>query len=188
MEIVQRAARRHLTSTCVGSTALGLRASLLLVSDLDAVEHLSQSFGSANAGNRFERSDPALLWRCNRLRLGTRFWKWLCHVVDNLFLSFRQRTMLERVKSKDIVAKRIYVFSNPVSFGLVGSLEEWPGANTTPTDMDRPGVTIARPKGFFREKGPVPASALLRVCLPARLDMNVFDRERSRRDSVIATM
>jgi hypothetical protein len=75
----------------------------------------------------------------------------------------------------DVVAKMVYVYTNPVDAGLVETVRDWPGARSLPEDLARPALRILRPKGFFRANGTVPDSALLQLCIPNALDANTKD-------------
>ena len=70
------------------------------------------------------------------------------------------------VDEEDVMSKLVYTYTNPVSAGLVSSYRQWPGAGSTPEAMAGQERVIERPKGFFREKGPVPASMPLKLTLP----------------------
>jgi putative transposase len=85
---------------------------------------------------------------------------------------------VELVGETTTIKRLVYVFNNPVSSGLVSSLREWPGAHSTPADMSRPAEIVARPTGFFREHGEVPATVELRVSMPAHLEISIADLER----------
>lgn len=85
---------------------------------------------------------------------------------------------VELLESADQADKMVYVFNNPVSSGLVSTMKEWPGAFSTPADMERPSEIVVRPKGFFREDGPVPSSTTLRLTMPRNLNMSVSELER----------
>ncbi len=66
----------------------------------------------------------------------------------------------------DVLDKVVYVLANPVAAGLVRRAREWPGLWSDPRQIGGEGVVIERPKGFFRENGPMPASARLRFHPP----------------------
>jgi hypothetical protein len=67
---------------------------------------------------------------------------------------------------EDVVDKLVYVYANPVDATLVRSLKEWPGARSLPSDIGGQEEIVSRPQGFFRENGPVPASAVLKLVPP----------------------
>jgi REP element-mobilizing transposase RayT len=66
----------------------------------------------------------------------------------------------------DILDKMVYVLANPIAAGLVRHGSEWPGLWFAPTLIGGEGVAFDRPKEFFREKGPLPAKARLRLHPP----------------------
>jgi len=69
----------------------------------------------------------------------------------------------------DVVAKLVYVATNPVKDGLVAKVHHWPGVNGLGALLaDRP-MTARRPAHFFRTGGPMPESATLRLTLPREL-------------------
>jgi REP element-mobilizing transposase RayT len=70
----------------------------------------------------------------------------------------------------DILAKMVYVYTNPVEAGLVRTAREWPGARSLPKDLVRSPLEIERPKGFFRHDGPLPAKVSLRLEVPDSLE------------------
>jgi REP element-mobilizing transposase RayT len=69
-------------------------------------------------------------------------------------------------ETNDIVRKAAYILANPVSAGLVRHGAEWPGLWTGPEDLGRRTFVAQRPKGFFREDGPMPATAELTLTVP----------------------
>ncbi len=68
--------------------------------------------------------------------------------------------------AEDVLAKMVYVLANPVAAGLVRRGSEWPGLWSGENLLRGKAVTIERPKGFFSEKGPLPAFATLRLHPP----------------------
>jgi len=65
------------------------------------------------------------------------------------------------------LAKVVYTLTNPVAAGLVTEHHLWPGLISRPARLGR-SEAFKRPKGFFREKGPLPREAALTVApLPA---------------------
>ena len=81
--------------------------------------------------------------------------------------SYSAVTLVDR---EDVIAKMAYVFANPVDAGLVPRHEEWPGASSLLADIDGAPHVIHRPKGFFREEGPVPKTAILQMVSPPAFD------------------
>jgi putative transposase len=69
----------------------------------------------------------------------------------------------------DVLAKLVYVATNPVNDGLVAKVHHWPGFHGLAALLaDRP-MTARRPGHFFRADGPMPESATLRLTLPREL-------------------
>lgn len=68
---------------------------------------------------------------------------------------------------QDVLDKIAYVLANPVSAGLVAHGNEWPGLWSAPGQIGGDAVTVPRPKTFFRQNGPLPESAPLRLHRPA---------------------
>lgn len=65
-----------------------------------------------------------------------------------------------------IVEKLVYVLANPVSACLVRRAVNWPGVWSDGTLLRGEPLRCERPKGFFRETGPMPASATLQLRRP----------------------
>jgi putative transposase len=66
----------------------------------------------------------------------------------------------------DILQKMVYVLANPVAAGLVPRGREWPGLWSDPGLIGGDAINAERPKEFFRENGPLPASAPLQLHRP----------------------
>jgi REP element-mobilizing transposase RayT len=72
-----------------------------------------------------------------------------------------------RLFGKDTqIEKVIYVLTNPVKAGLVERVAHWPGATSYALNITGRERVVERPKGFFREDGPLPERVTLR---PGRL-------------------
>jgi putative transposase len=66
----------------------------------------------------------------------------------------------------DLVRKAAYVLTNPVAAGLVPRGADWPGLRSGVGQLGRAKIEAARPKLFFRERGNMPASAVLELAVP----------------------
>jgi len=67
--------------------------------------------------------------------------------------------------------KAVYVITNPVKANLVTTAHQWPGLISLPSAVGKEQV-YKRPKGFFRDNGPLPAQATLRIePLPAYAEL-----------------
>jgi putative transposase len=87
---------------------------------------------------------------------------------ENLWAS--EQVCLVRLEGfEDVVAKLVYVATNPVKDGLVDKVHHWPGFHGLAALLaDRP-MTARRPAHFFRADGPMPATATLRLTVPREL-------------------
>jgi REP element-mobilizing transposase RayT len=66
----------------------------------------------------------------------------------------------------DVLDKMVYVLANPVAAGLVRRGREWPGLWSAPDLIGGDAAKCQRPKEFFRESGPMPAFAELKLDRP----------------------
>jgi putative transposase len=71
---------------------------------------------------------------------------------------------------EDVVAKCAYVLANPVAAGLVRTGSEWPGVWSGSEGVGSMRIAVPRPAGFFRDKGPMPASSELALAVPPGFD------------------
>jgi REP element-mobilizing transposase RayT len=67
--------------------------------------------------------------------------------------------------AESVLEKMVYTLANPVAAGLVAHGREWPGLWSDPTLIGTV-IEAKRPSTFFREDGPMPASATLRLSPP----------------------
>jgi len=67
---------------------------------------------------------------------------------------------------EDVLEKTRYVVCNPVAAGLVKRAKRWPGLLRF---LPRHSLTVTRPTVFFREDGPLPATAQLRLTVAPAL-------------------
>lgn len=65
-----------------------------------------------------------------------------------------------------VTEKMLYVLANPVAAGLVRHGREWPGLWSDPRRIGRRPIRARRPKGFFNEKGDMPAVVELQLTPP----------------------
>jgi REP element-mobilizing transposase RayT len=79
----------------------------------------------------------------------------------------------------DVVDKMVYVLANPVAGGLVRHGCQWPGLWSAPELIGGDAIRAERPKEFFRESGPMPAVAELKLDHPPG-----FERD----DSLLETL
>ena len=69
----------------------------------------------------------------------------------------------------DVVAKILYVLSNPAAAGLVRRAKQWPGVLAGPEQYGKPAVAL-RPSIFFRRNGEMPEQLALRLTPPPGID------------------
>ena len=88
-----------------------------------------------------------------------------CGRWENMWSS--EATSVVRLEADvDVLDKIVYCLVNPVSAGLVAHGEQWPGVRTSPLDLAGAASEVARPPVYFREDGPTPATATLRIVRP----------------------
>jgi putative transposase len=108
----------------------------------------------------FQRNLGGLLARAVNASLGRweRFW------APDSYSAVRLTT------PESIVEKVAYTLANPVASALVRTGSEWPGAQSNLGKVGGEGALLIRPKHFFRPKGPLPASTVLRLHRPPGFD------------------
>lgn len=85
---------------------------------------------------------------------------------ENLWSS-EQANVVWLVEAADKLEKLIYILTNPVAAHLVDRVQQWPGSNSLQLTISGKEKEIARPRGYFRKDGPMPATVKLRA---ARLE------------------
>ena len=68
-----------------------------------------------------------------------------------------------------VIDKIVYAATNPVKDRLVERVHHWPGANSFVAFVHGREMTVKRPLHFFRNPGPMPKQATLRVVIPPEL-------------------
>ena len=89
--------------------------------------------------------------------LNARWGRW-----ENLWAT-EQPNAVYLVEAQDRFDKLIYLLCNPVADHLVERVAEWPGASSFGQHLRGTTRTIKRPRGFFREDGPMPQEVTLRI-------------------------
>lgn len=108
----------------------------------------------------FARSQNALRGRCEN------FW------------AAGQTSVVRLANAEDVLAKLVYVVTNPVKDGLVEHAYQWPGINGYRALITGKTLRATRPKHFFRPEGPVPEMVEAQLRLPSELgDAGAFLRE-----------
>jgi putative transposase len=84
------------------------------------------------------------------------------------FWSVEQACVTKLVNEEDVIDKVVYTLTNPVNDKLVKRVEDWPGSNSWRQLRTHPEKLepIARPKGFFRERGRMVDKIKLKTSLP----------------------
>ena len=77
---------------------------------------------------------------------------------------------ITRLLDRDTVIKKIiYAATNPVKDGLVERVHHWPGPSSFAAFAYGREMTATRPLHFFRNPGPMPKTATLRIVIPPEL-------------------
>ncbi len=69
-------------------------------------------------------------------------------------------------QDQDVLDKMVYTMANPVSSFLVSHGDRWPGVRTNSTDLLAGEIEVPRPAVFFRDNGPMPKVAKLKLTRP----------------------
>jgi putative transposase len=85
---------------------------------------------------------------------------------ENLWAS-EQPSLVRLVDDEDVLKRLVYTLTNPVEAFLVEHGAQWPGLHTSPEQLLQGPLAAARPAVFFRENGPTPAVATLKISRPA---------------------
>ncbi len=82
------------------------------------------------------------------------------------FWSTEQTSVVRLVDPEDVLSKMVYALANPVKDHLVERAHHWPGASALRAILGDQTLTLARPRCFFRELGPMPKVVSLRFVRP----------------------
>ena len=85
------------------------------------------------------------------------------------FWSSEQVCVVRLVEPADVMAKLVYVATNPVKDRLVDKVHHWPGVNGLAALLSGRTLVATRPHHFFRPTGPMPESVALTLALPPAL-------------------
>ena len=111
------------------------------------------------------------------------------------FWSSEEPSVVRLTRSEDVFDKMLYTICNPVSSFLVEDSKLWPGLCSRPEHIGAGAHATERPGFFFRDGGPVPRTAELRLETPRGWDREalghferaVKDRQAEIRDGVKAS-
>ena len=101
------------------------------------------------------------------------------------FWASGQTSVVRLVNPEDVLAKLVYVATNPVKDDLVEKVHHWPGVNGYRALCTAEALRAKRPRHFFRDDGPLPTSVEGRLRVPPQLgdvDALVASLERMVRD------
>jgi hypothetical protein len=79
------------------------------------------------------------------------------------FWAARPPSAVHLVGAHDRFTKLVYLLANPVASHLVARVAEWPGACSLAQSLSARTITVKRPRGFFREDGPLPDQVSLSI-------------------------
>jgi putative transposase len=82
------------------------------------------------------------------------------------FWSSEQTSAVRLVDPDDVLNKLIYALTNPVKDGLVEKAHHWPGVTSFEALLHGKTLTARRPRHFFRNEGPMPETATLKIARP----------------------
>lgn len=93
------------------------------------------------------------------------------------FWSSEPPSLVRLVDAADVMAKLVYVATNPVKDHLVERAHHWPGVNGLSALLNDRPLTASRPRHFFRSNGRMPRRTTLRLVIPSELgDPDAFRR------------
>jgi hypothetical protein len=85
------------------------------------------------------------------------------------FWASGQASVVELIEPEDVLAKLVYVATNPVKDDLVERVHHWPGINGYHALLSGTTLRATRPRHFFRPEGPLPALVEAKLSLPPEL-------------------
>jgi REP element-mobilizing transposase RayT len=100
--------------------------------------------------------------------------------------SSEEPCVVEVLTPEDLMDKLVYIATNPVKDGLVERVHHWPGPKFLRALLTGTPLRAHRPKHFFRDDGPMPATVELRLRLPDHIpDHPAFLAELERRVAAV---
>lgn len=85
------------------------------------------------------------------------------------FWAAGQASVVELIEPADVLAKLVYVATNPVNDDLVERVHHWPGINGYRALVSGETLRATRPRHFFRANGPLPSVVEAKLSLPSEL-------------------
>jgi REP element-mobilizing transposase RayT len=91
------------------------------------------------------------------------------------FWASGQTSVVRLVDPEDVLARLVYVATNPVKDDLVERVHHWPGINGYRALITGKVLRATRPRHFFRGDGPLPEVVEASLCIPPELgDADAF--------------
>ena len=85
------------------------------------------------------------------------------------FFSSEQVCVVRLETREDVIAKLVYIATNPVKDGLVEHATDWPGASGHRALLTGQPLRARRPKHFFAEDGTMPERVTLHLTIPPEI-------------------
>ncbi len=85
------------------------------------------------------------------------------------FWSSEPVCLVRLVDPADVLDKVVYAATNPVKDRLVDRIHHWPGVNGVSALLNQRGLTVQRPRHFFRATGSMPQTVTLNLVIPPEL-------------------
>ncbi len=136
---------------CLGEAAQRFGVEVLL-SQMESNHHHTSTYDPQGRDPAFHK----MMAKCQNALRG----RW-----ENVW-STEEPCVVETVTSEDLLCKLVYIATNPVKDGLVEKYHHWPGPSFVRALLSGKPLKATRPKYFFRENGPMPATIELHVKLP----------------------
>jgi putative transposase len=132
---------------------------LVLLSQMMSNHHHTVIFDPDGRVNEFMEHFHKMLAKCQNSLRG----RW-----ENMWAS-EPPCIVELLEPSDVLAKLVYVATNPVKDGLVERVHHWPGPRMFGALMNGRTLRADRPRHFFREDGTMPPHVELTFTIPPEL-------------------
>ncbi|MDX2091937.1 MAG: hypothetical protein SFX73_29005 [Kofleriaceae bacterium] len=140
---------------CLAEAAQRCNVNIILPQMMSNHDHVS-SYDPDGNDVEFRQRFHGHLAKCQNALRG----RW-----ENLWAS-EEPCIVELMTPEDLMDKLVYIATNPVKDGLVERVHHWPGPKFLRALLTGKPLRAHRPKHFFREDGPMPASVELILRLP----------------------
>jgi len=85
------------------------------------------------------------------------------------FWAAGQTSVVRLIDTEDVLAKLVYIATNPVKDDLVERVHHWPGINGYRALINGKTLRATRPRHFFRAEGPLPDVVEIQLTIPSEL-------------------